>query len=173
MWDIVDEDIENVKTGVKVVGLRRLNRRNVVEEKSNRERPAKFSNATKESNCDNEQYECVFCKQDRKHASTDRNCPEFRRQKLNKEKMGVENISYYEAEQYFRDKTYAGKDPRNFPTLPRQRMSDDNDKRMVVQDRRLLLNLQSRESYRNTVVSGQKRKNQYRQDMIDRITKCA
>ncbi|KAL3276272.1 hypothetical protein HHI36_023935 [Cryptolaemus montrouzieri] len=61
--------------------------------------------------------------------------------------MAVENISYYEAEQYIRDETYAEKDPRNFPTLPRQRMSNDNDQR-----------IEPRDSYRNAVVSGQKSK---------------
>ncbi|KAL3286832.1 hypothetical protein HHI36_001323 [Cryptolaemus montrouzieri] len=86
------------------------------------------------------------------------NCPEFRRQKLIKEKMVVENISYCEAERYFKDKTYVGKDPRNFPRLPRQRMSNDNNKRIEVQDIRLLLKLQPSDSYRNAVLSGQKRK---------------
>ncbi|KAL3267603.1 hypothetical protein HHI36_024018 [Cryptolaemus montrouzieri] len=162
--DIVDEDIENCQTGSKVVGARKLNRRKVVEGKVDyvpsgsylitfegrilpktvsiydtpRERKKKgveiVVKNTKKVTVIMNNINAFFCKQDCNHASTDRNCPKFRRQKLIKEKMAVENIPYYEAEQYIRDETYAEKDPRNFPTLPRQRMSNDNDQRIEGQD---------------------------------------
>lgn len=112
---------------------------------------------------------CVFCSG--KHASTDRNCPEFLRQKKINNLIAVENISYFEAVKLI-PKTYnvnlstqdnysPSQQLRSqlFPQLPSRATNTIEDSTIVsVHNRRTLLNSRSTSAPSYSAVLGKKRR---------------
>ncbi|XP_044753621.1 uncharacterized protein LOC123313023 [Coccinella septempunctata] len=212
--DVVDDDILNCESPIKIVSARRLNKRKVENGKVNyvpfasylitfegktlpkylgicynkkevklyispviqcynclryghtkklcrgkkRCRRCGENHEEAESEYDMQYAKCVFCKENNNHESTNRLCPEYSRQKAIREKMAVDNLSYFEAEQFFRSNNLNTRNVQAFPALPSQSSRHSRAEVVEAPHRRLLLKTPMK-PYSNIVASPKKRKN--------------
>ncbi|KAL3290481.1 hypothetical protein HHI36_023822, partial [Cryptolaemus montrouzieri] len=70
-----------------------------------------------QENYEAETYKCFFGKENENHESTNRMFPEYTRQKLIREKMAVDDLSYFEEAEYYRENTSSVTDRGSFPAL--------------------------------------------------------